>query len=292
MVNYPKINPKYNIVAPVGAFGNHVRWLVLLDDSFKWNLSTYNKEKYETFKGSDWPAYADLLDNKLQNININIIEEMETLFDISPSNSLIYFDNLKNKLTSIKEKIYPSTRTWHNWQDTEWEYRNILNKLVILGHMYDQVENKVVVLERNAQSIINEHNDLKTLILTIDPKLAFRSVGKLISTNNYKNLSLGIEEFYNSSNHKFEISFINEQNQTIAKKNPNNIKLLDASILFDKTLNREWYQELIDWFGLEYQYEQANFVHGLWFDASMRIEREIVQDTQKLLQDLQKLYGL
>jgi len=288
MFDYPKINSKYNIVAPVGAFGNHVRWLVLLDDSFKWNLSTYNKEKYETFKGSDWPAYADLLDNKLQNININIIEEMETLFDISPSNSLIYFDNLKNKLTSIKEKIYPSTRTWHNWQAMEWEYRNILNKLVIFGHLYNQFENKVVVLERNAQPVINEHNNLKTLILTIDPTLAVRSVAKLIQ-DNYKNLLLGMEEFY-FNNLKFPISSINEQNQTIAKENPNNIKLLDASILFGKTLNKEWYQELIDWFELEDHYEQANFVHGLWFDASIRAEREIIQDTQKLLQDLQKLY--
>ena len=37
---------KFNLIAPLGGFGNHVRWLLLLDPSFKFNIKLDNSIKF------------------------------------------------------------------------------------------------------------------------------------------------------------------------------------------------------------------------------------------------------
>ena len=107
------------IYAPIGGFGNHLRWLLLLDENY-------------TIK---------LKDQVLITSN--------------------------EKLEFIKKFVYCEERSWHNWIKFEFRYRIILDQYLKFTHDMTDI-----------------FDDLKTVGLTIDPELAYKSYVKFNPTLN------------------------------------------------------------------------------------------------------------
>jgi hypothetical protein len=93
----------FSIVSPAGGFGNHLRWLLLLDNQFSFELP-------EVLPGSV----------SLRNIN---------------TTPKVVLTTLDSKIEFINKYIYPSTRTWHNWLITEWYHRETLDSVIGLDHI-------------------------------------------------------------------------------------------------------------------------------------------------------------
>ena len=205
-------------------------------------------EKYNSCKGSSWPNYQDLL-KTVTPINHELTEEFKTYFE-----NFINCSNLDSKLNSFKNEIYSDTRSWHNWLRTEWLYRRELNSLIHLCHSLKEYNN----------------TKLKTLVMTIDPTLAYSCYLKLNSNLN----NMSVDQF------KQETVELNNYHIELAKSNPN-IKLISADILYQPTLSRDFYNSVINWFNLEDLYDKANYVHQLWYQCHKRAEQEFVNDIAK-----------
>ena len=100
---------KYAINSPIGAFGNHLRWLLLLDEKFKFSLSVT-------------PVSEAFTANPTKN-----------QIDTSPTYE---FKELQQKFNFIKTHVYNENRTWHNWLAIEWQYRIQLASLISFNHDY------------------------------------------------------------------------------------------------------------------------------------------------------------
>ena len=240
----------FGIIAPIGGFGNHVRWLMLLDPRYQFTLRSgfLTQQKYESIKGINWPQYDDYLNLNFKTYSEEIKSEILNFsVDIfSYPATILEFDNLNSKLDSFKNSIYSKHRTWHNWLLTEWKYRDYLNTFVNFEH------NKNFLSQ-------------KTLALTIDPEIAYRCYLKLNS---------------NLANRSPE-NFITQVKQYEKISASANIKILDSGILYQPILDRNFYNEMIDWFGLLNLYDEANYIHSLWYQAHRRAEAEFVQDISK-----------
>lgn len=241
MIKKHNSTARYNIVAPIGAFANHIRWLLLLDSSFSIE-SIVDKKTYELYQGTDWPSYQQYLLNDHDNLNEDIKNEL-TKFKLTKIN----FNQFGSKLNSFREHIYPSSRTWHNWLKFEWRWRVQLNSQIEICHGYNE--------------LIDTHK--KTVVCTIDPAIAYKSYVKFNSNCN------------NTDKNDF-LSTIQQANEFHSTLANNSIIVVDSGILFNETLDREWYLRLINWFELEDHYNIAQRVHRLWYDGHKRAESDIV----------------
>lgn len=239
------------VCAPIGAFGNHVRWLMLLDPSNNFIFSDTDERRYQNLAGPGWPSYEKYIKSDWSGVSVQIKDEiMSLLFSDN-----IHFDSLESKLNFIKFKVYSDLRTWWNWLIIEWKYRRPLDQIIKLNHSY----------------VDPTDNDLKTLILRIDPVLAYRCYLKFNS-----NLNNTLPDSYVQ-----KTQYANHVHSEIATNNPH-VKLLSTDILYQPTLDRLFYTELIDWFGMSNLYNEANEIHHLWYCAHQRAEKEFVRDIAEL----------
>jgi hypothetical protein len=240
--------PIYNVVSPTGGFANHIRWLMLLDNRYSSIIIPDNfKPIYEKYQGGDWPTYHNFIIHNYHGIDQSIIDEMNNILP------MLNFTTPDYKLHAYKRHVYPTNRTWHNWLRYEHQWRVLLNRIIEMKHAYTELTN------------INN----KTLILTIDPFLAYKSY---IKFNSYCNeLTL----------HGFQSSILTENAKHLTITNKNTL-ILNVDILFNELLDRAWYQQLITWFDLDDNYSTACIVHKLWYDAHKRAEQDIIQDLTRL----------
>jgi hypothetical protein len=199
-----------NIIAPIGGYGNHVRWLVSLDPTFTLNLTPPSLENF-------------------------------------------VLTNVEEKINFIQDRIYFPERSWHNWLEVEWRYREGMHNSIPFGHSYVEL--------RNTEP---------TLILTIEPELAYRSYLKFNSNLN------------NRSRDRFFRDIVEENTNNIqfahSDSTVNYTTVLSSDILFQPMLDKEFYNKLISFFGLQDQYEQANHIHQLWYCCHRQAEQEFVHD--------------
>jgi hypothetical protein len=200
-----------NIIAPIGGYGNHVRWLVSLDDKFTLKLNPPSQE----------------------NFVLTTAEE---------------------KIEFIKDRIYFPERSWHNWLEVEWRYREGMDASIGFRH-----------------SCIGLPSTLSTLILTIDPELAYKSYLKFNSNLN------------NRSRERFL--------RDIAEENTNNVRfaesvdyttIMASDILFQPELDQIFYNNLTSFFGLTNLYTQANQIHKLWFNCHKQAKQQFVEDITRV----------
>jgi hypothetical protein len=160
------------------------------------------------------------------------------------------FTTQDNKLTEFQNKIYSQDRSWYNWLIKEWDYRDELNTIIPLSHNEDAPAGS------------------KILLITVDPDLAFRAYLKLNSHLNHRTP----EEFKKELKNKDFTSF----------KNKINAKIISSTVLYQPTLDYNFYCELIAWFNLKNCYEQACLVHKMWFDCHERTKQEFITDINKI----------
>lgn len=242
-------NNSYAVIAPTGGFGNHTRWLLLLDNRFSVNSVIADSNTYHTFKGGGWPTYNDYVAGNINNVSDSILQEITDT--VKPLD--INFTNLDTKTTVIKKYVYPTDRSYHNWLRFEWAFRNLFNDLIYFDHLLEKQFNKAI-------------------ILTVDPELAYRSYFKF---NSYLN---------NESKERFLGLIDHMTNQNILFAEENNIPylLVDSTVLWNSNLDFNFYKTIIDFFELSNNYDTANYVHSLWFHAHLRSERDLVDNVLKL----------
>jgi hypothetical protein len=249
---------RFNICSPIGGFGNHVRWLVLLDPqySFLINSGFLTQEAYQFQKGSEWPDYTEYLNLNFINCSENVKAEiLHAKSDSDTYPEILKFDTQFSKIKAFENQIYPEFRTWHNWLTMELKFRYHLDDFLTFRHNYSDLPDPAMIQ--------------KTLILTTDPDLAYRCYVKFNIILNFKSPGY----------FKKQIQLTNLNNSLI---NEENIKICCSDVLFNHTLDKNFYNELVDWFGLSDLYNEANYIHGLWFAGQQRAEQDIVTDLTKL----------
>ena len=251
------------IIAPLGGFGNHLRWLMMLDSkySFKFNLDVTGEEiLYTDLKGESWPNFKewDKLDpNKLDQ---KILSEISDRFNIEKLKTIASFtrNNSKNiiliedKVSFIADNIYGKDRSWQNWIFHEFQYRIQLIDSIDLEH------------PGTYRSNISDQFD-KIMAVTTDPNLAMYCYIKFNS-----NLALSpIDSFLIGAE---------QSNQEIIEyaKSCKNILLINSDSLFQPNLDKNLYNKIIEWFELDDNYQYANKIHNLWFNLHKKAEKEIV----------------
>ena len=65
------------VVGGTGAFANHVRFLVLLDDKYQGRMIMGDEQSHQNMAGPDWCSYSDLVAGNLDGVLPEIVEEME-----------------------------------------------------------------------------------------------------------------------------------------------------------------------------------------------------------------------
>jgi hypothetical protein len=228
------------VVGGTGAFANHVRFLVVLDDRYRGRMIRHNEQSFQAQAGPDWCSYSDLVAGHLDGVPPDIVREMEQKMEVHD------LSNVDSKMKFAREQLYPLARSWHNWLEWEWTYRDQLQPLVHMAHDYDG-------------------GGGNTLLLTMDPEQAYLRYIKFNSNLNQMSRR-AFTDIAQALNQKF---------QQLAGRLPN-VHVLDAGRLWTGQLPRDWYQEMCGVFGLEDRYDHAQQVHALWYEAHLRSEREIV----------------
>jgi hypothetical protein len=157
------------------------------------------------------------------------------------------FTTLGQKLKFFEGRIYGPSRSWHNWLDIEWTFRPALQQVISFSHEYDP-------------------NFDKVLALISDFDLCLHHYVKF-------NCSLNMKNSFRDSWHRKH-----KENYDLAIQYPNNTKIMSTAPLVAPFLDRDFYTELVEWFGITDMYDAANKVHGWWFAADRRAEKDFVKD--------------
>lgn len=250
------------LIAPVGAYGNHLRWLILCNSQLKINFyeslsKSWNqfKDSYANIKGEDWPKLEDLYE-EFSNLDIDISFDIKNWCKNLNFKIEDVFSKYRN-YNFLLDEVYTPSRTWHNWLIVEWQYREYLDDLILLMHNYehDSLKNKKV---------------LKKIICKIEPNVAYLSYLKFNSNLN------------NTSKENF-ISNIASWNQYVdSLSEDNSYLIIDSTLLFDKNLDKKVYNTIVDFLSLSNDYKIANKVHNTWFNLHIKAQKEIVYDLQKI----------
>jgi len=149
------------------------------------------------------------------------------------------------KIKFIEDHIYnPKKRNCFNWISIEKIFRFLLDKEILFSHHAE---------------LCNSYD--KLLILTIKPEAAFK---------NYLKFNPG----YIHSKEDF-ILFIENQNQKNTKIT--NSLIMDVSILYSEVLNKGIYTKATEYFEIEDVYDDANYIHGLWYNLHKHGEKDILK---------------
>ncbi|MEY4431927.1 MAG: hypothetical protein RLZZ44_57, partial [Bacteroidota bacterium] len=171
----------------------------------------------------------------------------------------IKLKNINSKVNFIKKYIYFPTRTWHNWLETEWEFRknfdssdlSVSHNLNILHSNYDQT--------------------YKFLALDVKPSICLKNYLKFNSCLD----STSQENFL----------MYNKDWLTQCKKiaeNKEKIKIINCDNLYSNNLDYDTYYQIISWLDIDDQYETACKIHKLWFDLQKQAEKQFIEDITKL----------
>lgn len=236
------------VVAPIGAAGNHVRWLLFLNLDVKCEIGI-DERHYVDASGPDWPPYSeyvkpDFVPSELLLNDIQYVEccQKRQLTDVA------------SRAEFIKTEIYPKDRTWHNWLNYEWRSREEFSKIIAFAH-----EHK------------NRPDDTKRLILTMSSALAMRSYVKLNSSLN----NLTIPGFLN------QIEKFNKVSNSLPKSDTHLV--VNADNLWQETLPVDFYNTITQWAGCSNEhYEQTNEIHRLWFNLHQQAEQDILKYLRRL----------
>jgi hypothetical protein len=246
------------IASPVGGFGNHLRWLLLLDQQFTITIDNFNLiEKYNALKGADWPDAVNTIANK--DVSDAIKAEIKAKFGdfLTFGAHRSTYSTETDKVDFIRYYVYNDNRSWHNWLAQEQTFRQQLDQHIVFDHHYQ-----------------NANADSLHIVTTINPNIAYKSYLKFNSNLN----NLTKQEFLT------QIADWNIAISDIANRNKNVLQL-DGNLLYDNVLNKELYTTAIEWFNLTDHYELANKLHNVWFELHKKAEREIVQELNALYGD-------
>jgi hypothetical protein len=166
-------------------------------------------------------------------------------------NNKIIANTLEEKLKVVYKAVYPPEKSWHNWIQKEWAFRESFNKSILFDH-------KLIFTDDDPNT--------KIITLLVNPELCHRCYFKF---NSYLNRD-SREEFL------FGQQEFNKLSLELAKQDTRYLPL-QADILYNSILDKDLYYKMIDWFELEDRYNIASEIHKLWFELHCKAEREFVE---------------
>jgi hypothetical protein len=241
---------QFSIVFPPGAFGNHLRWILLLSPEYSFRVVP-TREEYSRHAGSDWPTYENYLNNDFTNVQSDILHEIKGLNNDHKLLPPCKFNDNDSKLKFIENYIYCNERSWHNWLIKEWEFRQTFDPMIYIDH-----------------DLNLKDPDKRIIILTIDPMLALKSYLKFNSSLNNVSAEFFLKRIRNFNNRAVELS---QQERFL---------ILDTTVLFNQQLDRSFYNRAIKWSNQTDRYEIANVVHGLWYQCHIKSQCKFLEDIE------------
>jgi len=218
----------------MGSYGNHIRWLLLLDDMFKYDrffpLSKWDLELFNTIKGKDWPKdYAELssMPNWVQ----------QEVNELVPDLKCLKLNTITEKIDFILEYVYPYNRNNENWLEYESRYREQFNDIK-LSHSLD-----------DADKYINK------MSLILDPNICYENYIRFypLFANKRKGFIKNVKKFNDIAIKKYDQCVI------------------DISVIYNKNLDYNTYKAMISCFNLADNYEYACKIHERWYEIHSQI---------------------
>lgn len=151
------------------------------------------------------------------------------------------------KFNFIKSQIYSEDRSCFNWLDFEWKFRtkSNLQDMIFVSHDLDKI------------NIINQPK--KVVALYLEPSNALFHYLKMNPALNGMSEELFLDSI---TNHKNKLSEINAE------------EILHVQIdkLYNETLDKEIYDNIVNFLNIDNEYEVANDVHKLWYNINKQGE--------------------
>lgn len=233
----------YKIHAPWGAFSNHIRWLLLLDSRYKFQVDTaWTKPIYDSLVGPDWSEYT-----YFTGMPQWIQDECTEQHGIVSNVILDCTGSPGDKALEIASKVYPIERTWHNWLIYEHRF-----KMDLPG------------IECHHEYFVTEEPHIA---INIDPELAYASYVKFNSQLN----CLSQDEYK---------GMVSKFNRT--PKHARYCLEVDAKHLYTPSLDRVWYTNIVNHFNLENNYILAAELHYDWYTIHKKAGKDMVNDLIQL----------
>lgn len=258
------------IVSPTGGFGNHLRWLLLLDPAYTFKFKSDISEiesLYNNLSGTDWPIFS-LIDELISSGELNplilndISEKIDLnklrLFSSQRARELTPFNTPAEKLIYISKYIYREDRSWHNWLLIEREFKLLVDDLIFFGHMSNDYQPNFDKADRIIGS-------------TVDPNISLKTYIKFNSNLNGSSIDHYID--YITLTNNDITNYVNQHSGGL---------LIDSGKLFHHVLDKDLYEKITSWFGLGNYYKEASELHKLWFSLHKKAELEMINDLQHL----------
>jgi len=255
--------PQFFIASPWGGYGNHLRWLLLLDPRFSFKIIEFkiNEEQFkyrQSVIGQDLASkhvstYSEFISLDIDSMEKNLLKEYINCYDLP----YLDFTTIEKKIESFEKYVYPKTRSWHNWLYHEWRFRTNLDSYINFSHWPRQVQS-------NEKIIITSPDNLYSVYkayLKFNSNLNNRSKDQIFSL---------VKDFVKEAK--------------ILSSDPRYC-LISSESLLTPILNKEVYQRVIDHFGFSDCYEQANYVHRIWYNLQKKAETDLIKDLTKIYKD-------
>ena len=171
---------------------------------------------------------------------------------------LMYLDSsihpeksIQQKMDFILNEVYSNLRSFYNWLpwEAQWRYKDEYESFIQILHepKDDVAENKTIFLSFDNYELPLYHYSVLTSCFT--------------SETSYN-------QYYN---------FLKSFDRKIPSKLKENKLVLKSDVLFEKELDKDFYQSVIKWYELENHYNEACIVHDKWYKTRKRVEKESLE---------------
>lgn len=180
-------------------------------------------------------------------------EHLRWLLLLSKEFKILYYKN-EQKNDFYNTYVYPEHRTCFNWLNFEFVYKERLDKIIHLS-----------------REIIKTEGSHKIISINVDP---------MYSYNNYLKFNPGLntltkEEFVSSMDNlvKNNTSYICNNNEEIFT--------IDGLKLDTPDLDKNLYNDLINFYEIEDAYDLANFWHKTWYRLHQKAKKQLLLEIPK-----------
>jgi hypothetical protein len=177
---------------------------------------------------------------------------------------LMYFDksfdafhfskdrSLESKLKFIETSIYTKERTWHNWIAFEWKHRLRYNAILKIegGH-------HALIYEKNTKSIILSYTDYTECAIRYVIFTSFKEITTPLAD---------IDEHYAKYSNHLKSIIVSPFDKVIV-----------SDVIWEDVLDKNFYYDIIDFWGFEDHYEYAARVHTLWKECHNRAVHQFME---------------
>lgn len=223
------------IVAPIGGFMNHLRWLLWLDPKTPGTIEPrrIDQDRYNSIKGQDWPHHRIIHFKRWNQVPEHLHKELRS-FHIFP-------DIVEDRKQFVLDNVYPDDRTWHNWLNFETAWRRRISKDIHVSHKVLQGYRRTIALKMNPQHALSAYYKLNQTLNGLTPD---------VFLDNVRDCNKSIDLLDQGVLH------------------------LRSEDLFTPVLDRNFYNSVIEFLDFDDYYVDANEIHQQWYKLHKKAEEE------------------